>query len=70
MIEQPTAHLEWGLNVECPACEENNDLARSPHDDEYRIAKRIFTDHWDSLQGWEVTCEHCKHEFKIEKVEY
>lgn len=72
MAEQltPTALLEWSLYVDCPKCSESNNLAGSQHDTEHEIAHRIFTNEWDKLQGWEVTCEHCGHEFTIEKVEY
>lgn len=67
---KPTARLEWSLYVDCPKCSESNDLADAKHDTEHEIARRIFTNDWGKLQGWEVTCEHCGHEFTIEKVEY
>jgi len=70
MSTNPTAWLEWSLHVSCPACKQSNDLAGPEHDSEHDISKHIFTNAWDKLQGWEVTCEHCGHEFKIEKVEY
>ena len=66
----PTARLEWSLYVDCPKCSESNDLADSQHDTEYAIARHVFNNEWDKLQGWEVTCEHCGHEFTIKKVEY
>lgn len=66
----PTALLHWSLYVDCPQCEKENDLALQFHDKDYDIAKRIFTNKWDLLAGWEVTCSHCGHEFKIEKVWY
>lgn len=66
----PKARLDWSLIVECPGCSRENDLARAVHDAEYAIARYIFADQWDKLRGWEVTCEHCDHEFKISKMEY
>jgi hypothetical protein len=68
--KRPTALLDWSLHVDCPKCGESNDLARAQHDCEHDIARRIFTNDWDKLEGWEVTCEHCEHEFTIERVEY
>lgn len=64
------ATLEWSLTVECPACKQDNDLEKSEHDCENRIAAKIFNNQWDKLQGHEVTCEHCAHEFTLDKVEY
>jgi len=68
--KKPTAFLEWGLYVSCPKCKEKNNLADYEHDPRQDIANRIFTNTWDKLKGWEVTCEHCGHEFTIEEVEY
>jgi hypothetical protein len=67
---KPTALLNWGLHVDCPKCGESNDLASSPHDTEHYIAGHIFSNTWDKLDDWEVTCEHCDHEFTIGRVEY
>lgn len=67
---KPIANLDWSLFVYCPKCDESNNLASAEHDAEHEIARRIFTNDWDSLSGWEVTCEHCGHEFTIERVEY
>ena len=69
-MTNPIALLEWSLNVECPQCEKGNDLADSVHDNDHDIGQAIFSNNWKRLDGWEVTCEHCGHEFKIEKVEY
>jgi len=68
--KKPTALLDWGLYVDCPKCSLSNNLASCLHDTENTIARRIFTNAWDKLEGWEVTCEGCKHEFTIERVEY
>ncbi|HQY77381.1 MAG TPA: hypothetical protein PLT54_11630 [Rhodoferax sp.] len=70
MTATSTARLDWSLRVYCPECGESNDLSESHHDTEFDIAKRIFTNAWEKLEGWEVECEHCEHEFTIEKVEY
>lgn len=67
---KPTAVLEWSLYADCPKCGGSNDLASGRHDSEHGIARHIFTNDWDKLEGWEVTCEHCEHEFTIERVEY
>ena len=68
--EKPIANLDWSLHVDCPKCEQSNDLADSQHDKEGNIARHIFTNQWDVLNDWEVTCGHCDHEFTIEKVEH
>jgi DNA-directed RNA polymerase subunit RPC12/RpoP len=68
--EKPIANLYWHLYVDCPKCGDSNDLADYEHDAENEIAGCIFNNEWQKLQGWEVTCAHCQHEFEIEKVEY
>lgn len=70
MNTDPTARLDWSLYVDCPKCEESNDMAGSEHDSEHQIAKHIFSNAWDKLDGWEVTCSGCGNEFKIKTVEY
>lgn len=67
---RPTALLDWCLYVDCPKCGLGNNLASCLHDTELTIARHIFTNAWDKLEGWEVTCEGCKHEFVIGGVEY
>jgi len=67
---KPTATLTWNLYVYCPQCGKSNDLASGDHDTDHDIAKHIFTNAWDKLDGWAVECEHCGHEFQIERVEY
>lgn len=66
----PTARLDWSLHVDCPKCSLSNDLSSALHDGEHSISRHIFTNAWDKLNGWEVTCEGCEHEFTIERVEY
>lgn len=65
-----TAYLEYSVNVDCPKCEESNDITDSEHDTECEVPKALFNNKWDDLKGFDVTCEHCGHEFKIEEVEY
>ena len=65
-----TALLDWGLHVDCPKCGLPNDLASGLHDTENTIARHIFSNAWDKLDGWEVTCEGCGHEFRIAGVSY
>ena len=69
-MSKPIANLNWSLTVDCPKCDFMNDLANTHHDSESSIATHIFSNDWDSLDGWEVTCEECSHEFTIDKVEY
>ncbi len=68
--KKPTAFLDWGLCVECPKCSLSNDLSSSLHDGEHSISRYIFSNAWDKLRDWEVTCEGCEHELTIERVEY
>ena len=70
MTTRPTALLNWSLYVDCPKCGKSNDLAEPGHDTEHEIARHIFANAWDKLDGWEVKCQHCGHEFTIETVEY
>lgn len=69
-LTQPVAQLDWSLHVECPKCEEDNDIAGPEHDSEHTIAQAIFTNAWDKLEGHEITCEYCGHEFTLARVEY
>ena len=70
MTTKPVATLDWSLEVECPACKKEVDLVTVDAENGYSIARLIFGNEWDKLNDWEVTCPHCLHEFKIEKVEY
>ena len=69
-VQRPTALLDWSLHVDCPKCGLSNNLASCLHDTEFTIARHIFTDAWDKLEGWEVTCEGCEHEFLLGGIEY
>jgi hypothetical protein len=70
MIRLRTAILNWSLYVDCPNCKSRNDLSDAHHDVEYHIARRIFTNEWDKLAGWEVVCDSCGHEFLLDGVVY
>lgn len=65
-----TAYLDWSLDVECPKCKEDNDLASGSHDGDHTVSRAIFSNAWADLKGHEVTCEHCGHEFKLDEVGY
>ena len=67
---KPVATLSWSLDVACPKCGEDNDLSDPLPDPESSIATKIFSNDWSKLEGHEVTCQHCGHEFTIEEVEY
>jgi ribosomal protein S27E len=64
------AYVDWSLHVDCPACGESNDLAHPEHDTENDIARHIFSNNWERLKGWEVTCGSCNHEFTLDSIEY
>jgi hypothetical protein len=65
-----TASLSWSLDVDCPSCEEILDLAESPYAEDQDIAVAVFNNKWDALKDYEITCQFCKHEFKIDEIEY
>lgn len=65
-----TAYVDWALDVTCPSCDQNNNLADDCHDPEGEIAKHIFNNEWDDLNGHTVVCKWCGHVFKLDKVEY
>ncbi len=65
-----TATLDWSLDVDCPDCKESVNLTEYDSATDYSIAKLIFNNKWSQLEGYEITCPHCAHEFKLDKVEY
>lgn len=65
-----TASLSWSLDVDCPSCEKILDLSDSPYADDQDIVVAIFSNKWDVLKGYKVTCKFCNHEFKIDEIEY
>ena len=62
------ATLQYSIEVSCTKCHRTSDLANQ--DDDCTISQAIFNNRWDDLQGLEVYCNHCGHEFEIEGVEY
>ena len=62
--------LDWHLWVDCPKCCAGIDLIDQDPDMDYLFSVAIFNNKWDDLEGEEVSCPECKHEFKINKVEY
>jgi len=62
------AYLDWSLSIECPNCHCDNNLADD--DDDAVVASAIFHNNWDALKGFERECKFCKHEIKVESVEY
>lgn len=65
------AFLDWSLDIDCPHCGKEVDLVQYEADTgDYDIAKLVFTNRWDALEGWTVECPHCERDFNIDKVEY
>jgi ribosomal protein S27E len=62
------ANLSWSMDVECPKCDNYFDLV--DNDDDGVVATAIFSNNWDALKEFEVTCPECGHEFEIDGVEY
>jgi len=63
-----TAYVDWSLEIECPKCKEEFNLANM--DDDGKYATAIFNNTWKKLHGEEVKCIYCNHEFLIDGVEY
>lgn len=53
--------------VDCPKCGESIDLTE---DDDGSFLGPLFNNEWQKLKGFEVYCEECGNEFKIDEVEY
>ena len=68
--QKPVARLDWSLYVDCPRCDESFDLVDIDDDHDNTLAKKIFTNQWDQVNGHEVTCPYCAHEFTLGGVEY
>ncbi len=65
---KPSADLRWSLDIECPKCNAEIDLAAGDDDNTYSNA--IFNNKWDDLVDEEITCPECGHIFLIGSVEY
>ena len=46
------------------------DLNDGVYDPEHEISCAIFMNKWASLNGYQICCEFCEHDFVLEKVEY
>jgi hypothetical protein len=64
------AHLDWSLTVTCPGCGQEFDVVEQDSCNDYVIAKKIFSNDWDAVEGCVITCEECEVEFELEGVEY
>jgi hypothetical protein len=64
----PTATLTCSLDVECPKCEKEVDLLYE--DEDNGVSRAIFNNNWGDLNGYEVKCPECGHEFTLDGVEY
>lgn len=66
------ARLDYGVKIDCPRCGLTTDLINDDcgADDENEISTPIFTNKWDAINGFEVSCHHCDHEFSISKLVY
>ena len=62
------AYLDWSLWVERPKYGNDTDL--SAEDDDSVYVSAIFHNNWGALNGTDVVCSQCHHEFKLDKVEY
>lgn len=67
----PIGMLSWQLTVKCPECKESFDAVdQDSEGGDYVIAKKVFTNDWDSVAGCDLTCPSCKHEFQLGGIEY
>lgn len=65
------AFLDWSLDIDCPRCGNVVDLVQYDADSgDNDIANMIFRNRWDHLEGYDIECPRCKHDFKIDRVEY
>lgn len=72
-MEKVVGELTYSIWVNCPYCGESTDLA-SIHDDEYVLAKCLFTNKedvisWTNLQ-MEFECPRCANEFELDEIVY
>lgn len=68
-MESVNAVLYLSLNVECPKCKQDIDLASVERNEEGQYSRVIFNNRLDELEGEEVECS-CGNIFKIKEVEY
>lgn len=68
--ERPMGQFSWQLGVKCPRCKETFDAVDRDAENDYVIAKRVFSNDWDGVAGIELTCPLCEYEFEIGGIEY
>jgi len=66
--KNPIAQMNWSMDIKCPKCKKNIDLADVDDDGVY--SEPIFNNRWDDLIDEGVCCPNCDHEFLIGGVEY
>ena len=54
----------------CPKCKEDFDAVDQDSENDYIIAKKVFSNDWDAVAGCELTCPSCKHTFQRGGIEY
>ena len=67
-MEKVKVSLHYRLWVNCPKCNEDFDLV--DQDDDNVVSTAIFTNKWGDLEGYEIYCPKCEHEFEIKEIEY
>lgn len=63
-----TAQIDVSLTVDCPHCNEQNNLLNNHHDCDGEITTKCFSD-W-SLFDEDFQCEFCEKEFNVNNIEY
>lgn len=69
-MEAAEATLSWSLDVECPHCHEDFDIAKIDYEMDNTFAHAIFNNKWDDVNGSEIDCPKCEKTFQISKMEY
>ena len=65
-MESAALTVVWSLDVDCPYCGAEIDLA--DQDDDGCFSKPIFNNRWDDVVGMEATCPDCGKDFTISEV--
>lgn len=66
--KRPAMQLWWHLYVDCPKCGTTTDAAE--HDSGPEIAVDLFSNNWKGIEGRELVCPECDHEFQVGEVTY
>jgi ssDNA-binding Zn-finger/Zn-ribbon topoisomerase 1 len=70
-MKKATATLYWSLDVECPNCKHDIDLAKDEDfDTEGFFSYCIFNNKWNEIENSEIECPNCKKTFLLKGVEY